>query len=181
MATGAVQSMQTFYSVTTFFNNVCLAHPNIKYFTLGDIYGIDQKKQPQFPYANLLVNNVTIDSGMMNYNVTLFVMDRVNEIVFDSTGGYNELFKDWKGIDNSQDVWNTTLLTINDIISYVYRNPQAYPYNVIGSTLCTPFEQRFDSYMWGWAADMNISVGNPQDMCVISISDIEATGNEATC
>ena len=85
------------------------------------------------------------------------------------------------GIDNAQDVWNTTLLTINDIISYIYRNPQAYPYNIIGSTLCTPFEQRFDSYMWGWAADMNIAVGNPQDMCVIQISDLEATGNEEQC
>jgi hypothetical protein len=181
MATGAVQSMQTFYSVTTFFNNVCLAHPNIKYFTVGDVYAIDQKKQPQFPYANLLVNNVTIDSGLMNYNLTLFVMDRVKNITQNSTGGYNEFYKDWKGVDNSQDVWNTTLLTTNDILSYVYRNPQAYPYNIIGSTLCTPFEQRFDSYMWGWAAEFNMSVGNPQDMCVISISDIEAIGNEATC
>ena len=181
MATGAVQPMQTFYSVTTFFNNVCLAHPNIKYFTIGDVYGIDQKKQPQFPYANLLVNNVTIDSGMMTYNLTLFVMDRVNDIAQNSVGGYNTFYKDWKGIDNSQDVWNTTLLTINDIVSYVYRNPQSYAYNVIGSTLCTPFEQRFDSYMWGWAADFNISVGNPQDMCVIDITDLQATGNEEQC
>jgi hypothetical protein len=35
--------------------------------------------------------------------------------------------------------------------------------------------------MWGWVADFNLAVGNPQDMCVIDISDIEATGNEATC
>lgn len=175
------QPMQTFYSVTTFFNNVCLAHPNIKYFTLGDVYAIDQKKQPQFPYANLLVNNVTIDSGQMVYNLSLFVMDRVNDVQQNSYGHYNEFYKDWKGIDNSQDVWNTTLLTINDIVSYIYRNPQAYAYNIIGSTLCTPFEQRFDSFMWGWVADINMAVGNPQDMCVIDINDSQAQGNETAC
>jgi hypothetical protein len=173
--------MQTYYSFTTFFNNVCLAHPNIKYFTIGDISAIDQKKQPQFPLAHLMVNNVSIDPGAMTYNATLFVMDRANEITINSFGQYNDYFKDWKGIDNSQDVWNTSLSTINDIISYIYRNPQALDYQVVGSVIATPFEQRFDSLLWGFAADMNISVGNVQDMCVIDINNFEAQGGEQAC
>ena len=85
--------MQTYYSVTNFFNNVCTAHPNIKSFTLGDLYTVDMKKQQLFPLAHLIVNNVNIDTGLMTYNVTLMVMDRVADIVDLSEGHYNNLVK----------------------------------------------------------------------------------------
>jgi hypothetical protein len=53
---------------------------------MDDIRTVDTRKQTLFPLANLLVNNVTIDSGLMTYNVTLMVMDRVVEITDQSEG-----------------------------------------------------------------------------------------------
>jgi len=47
--------------------------------------------------------------------------------------------------------------------------------------LCTPFEERFQNLLAGWAVDMNIAVGNPQDMCVINLSTALAAGGDATC
>lgn len=174
--------MQTYYTFTNFFNSVCLAHPSIETFTLMDIQKIDQSKQTIFPLANLIINNVTIDSGLMTYNTTLLVMDRIDENIIQSTGSYNEYIRNYKDVGNTEDVYNSTLLTINDIISYVYRNPQAYQYNMIGSSLVTPFEERFSNLLVGWAADMNISVGNPNNMCVISLDSTLANGgNESTC
>jgi hypothetical protein len=173
--------MQTFYSFTQFFANVCNAHPNITTFDLSDIRTLDTEKQTLFPYANLIVNNVAIDSGVMTYNVTFMVMDRVVEVEDVSVGKFNTIDKDYRGYSNVSDVWNTSLLTINDVVSYIYRNPSAYQYNVIGSSLATPFEERFQNLLAGWAIDMNIAVGNPNDMCVINLSDILAAGNDPTC
>jgi hypothetical protein len=73
------------------------------------------------------------------------------------------------------------LLTINDILSYVYRNPQALDYNITTSALVTPFEERFSNLLAGWAADLNVTVGNVQPMCVIDINDSQATGNQNAC
>jgi hypothetical protein len=173
--------MQTYYSFTQFFANVCNAHPNITTFDMSDIRTIDTEKQTLFPYANLIVNNVAIDSGVMTYNVTLMVMDRVVEVEDVSVGNFNTIDKDYRGYSNVADVWNTSLMTINDITSYIYRNPDAYQYNVVGSSLATPFEERFQNLLAGWAIDMNISVGNENPMCVISLTDNLAAGGDVSC
>jgi len=173
--------MQTFYSFSQFFDNVCSAHPNITTFRMDDIREIDTTKQTLFPLANLIVNNITIDSGLMTYNVTLMVMDRVVEIDYNSTGSFNDLTYDYRMTSNIFDVHNTSLLTINDIISYIYRNPDALDYNVTTSTLVTPFEERFANLVAGMAADINITVGNPQPMCVINLSANQALGGEDAC
>ena len=175
------QPMQTYYSLTNFFNSVSLAHPNITTFTVTDIFKIDQSKQTLFPLANLIVNEVTISSGLMNYNVTYLVMDRVDENIIFSSGSYNDLDRDYKTLGSQPDVYNSTLLTINDVISYIYRNPQAYAYNINGDAILTPFEDRLSNLLVGWAATMNIVVGNPQDMCVINISNTLAQGGNETC
>jgi len=108
--------MQTYYSFTNFFNNVCAVHPNIETFSMDDIRTIDTFKQTLFPLANLMVNNVNIDSGVMTYNVTFMVMDRVADIIPDSVGPVNTKTYDYKGITNIVDVHNSCLLTINDAI-----------------------------------------------------------------
>jgi hypothetical protein len=173
--------MQTYYSFTQFFANVCNAHPNITTFDLTDIRTLDTEKQTFFPYANLIVNNVNIDSGVMTYNVTFMVMDRVVEVEDVSVGKFNEIAKTYRGYSNVIDVHNSTLLTINDVVSYIYRNPDAYQYSVIGSSLCTPFEERFQNLLAGWAIDMNIAVGNPNDMCVINLNNVLAAGGDVSC
>jgi hypothetical protein len=109
------------------------------------------------------------------------VMDKVSDIVPDSYGNYNNLLKNYKDVTNIIDVHNTSLMTLNDIVSYIYRDPQAGELIVNGSSLATPFEERFDDLLAGWAIDMNIAVGNPQDMCAIVISDVLANGGDVVC
>jgi hypothetical protein len=173
--------MQTFYSFTQFFNAVSLAHPNVTTFTIGDIYEIDLAKQTLFPLCHLIPNSVTIGDGIMTYNITLMVMDRVTDVTQDSSGEFNELLKNYKTVSNIHDVWNSTLLTLNDIISYVQRNAQAMEYEILLDSVCTPFQERFDNLLAGWQATININVGNPSDACVIQISDVQAAGGTPGC
>jgi hypothetical protein len=60
--------MQTYYSFTQFFANVCAAHPNITTFTMDDIRTIDTSKQTLFPLANLIVNNASTDLSQLIIN-----------------------------------------------------------------------------------------------------------------
>ena len=152
--------MQTYYSFTNFFNNVCAAHPSIETFSMDDIREIDTFKQTLFPLANLIVNNVNIDSGVMTYNVTFMVMDRVADIIPDSVGRFNTKTYDYKEITNIIDVHNSTLLTINDVVSYIYRNPEALSYNIYGDVVVTPFDDRFDNALAGQSLAFRITVGN---------------------
>jgi hypothetical protein len=138
-------------------------------------------KQTLFPLAHLIVNNTNIDLGVMTYNVTLMVMDRVVDITPDSYGHYNYLLKNYKDVNNLIDVHNTSLSTINDIASYIYRNPDAYSYTITGGSLATPFEERFDNLLAGWAIDMNVSVGNVNPICAINLNSNLANGGDATC
>jgi hypothetical protein len=173
--------MQTYYSFTQFFNNVALAHPNITTFTIGDIYNVDLAKQSLYPLCHLIVNNVTVGEGLMTYNVNLMVMDRVVDVTEDSSGIFNSIVKNYKTITNAQDVLNTSLMTLNDIVSYIQRNAQSMDYNIYVDTVCTPFEERFDNLLTGWQSVLNITVGNPNNACVIQISDVEAIGGTNGC
>jgi len=100
--------MQTIYSFTQFFNSICLAHPNIETFNVSDdMFDADTAKQTLFPLAYMVLNNATINGySAMTYNVNLIVMDRVTDVTQDSTGKFNSITKDYKGITHLLDVWN---------------------------------------------------------------------------
>lgn len=169
----------TFYQFTQFFNSIALAHPNIETFTIGDLDSVDLAKQELYPLCHLVPNNVTIGSQTFNYNVDLLVMDRVVNITENSTGKFNQLTVDYKDITNIHDVWNTSLMTINDIIAYITRNAQADNFIIETDSICTPFQDRFTNAVAGWSCTMNVLVPNDVNACLFAISDLQATGGES--
>jgi hypothetical protein len=175
--------MQTYYSFTQFFNNVCNAHPNIKTFTQGDLSDVNLLKQELFPIAHLIIDTVTLSSGQMTYAGNLLVMDVVRNIqqVADSTGNYNVLVEDYKTNTNIIDVHSSTLSTCNDIYSYIYRNPEALSYNIYGDVVVTPFDDRFDNALAGQAMAFRITVGNDNNICVVDLDVNLADGGQPAC
>lgn len=169
----------TFYQFTSFFNSIATSHPNIKTFTVGDLAEVDLSKQTLFPLCHLVPNNVTITSQTFVYNVDLLVMDRVVNVTQDSTGRFNELEVDYKTVTNVQDVWNTSLLTINDILAYIYRNTQSDNFMIETDSICTPFQDRFSNAVAGWSCTMNVIVPNDVNACLFTISDVQANGGES--
>ena len=165
--------VSSFYNITEFFNRISLAHPNITTFTFGNLDDIDLAKQTQFPLAHLIVNNVEVASGKITYDVSYMVMDKVANITPESTGKNNSLVKDYIGVDNSIDVWNSSLETINNIYSYIQRNPDNLDYDIDGDAVLTPFKDRFDNLLAGWGADFSITVGNENNICVLDPMTLE--------
>ena len=175
--------MQTYYSFTQFFDNVCVAHPNIKTFTHGDLSDVNLLKQELFPIAHLIIDTVTVSSGQMTYAGNLLVMDVVRFIqqVADSTGNYNVTNESYKTNSNIIDVYSSTLSTCNDIYSYIYRNPEALSYNIYGDVVITPFDDRFDNALAGQAMAFRITVGNDNNICVVDLDVNLASGGQPAC
>ncbi len=174
--------MQTLYSFSQFFNSLCLNHPNIETFTLGEIDDIDTAKSSLFPLAHLILNNTTIGrQSVMTYNCTLLVMDLVTDITQDSSGSFNSITKNYKGVTNLLDVLNTSQATLSDIVVYIQNNPSALDYNIETDVTLTPFQQRFDNRLAGFGANLNIQVPYNPSNCLFTLSDIEAAGGIETC
>ena len=176
--------MQTLYSFTQFFNNVCLSHPNIKTFNVSDdIMDVDTAKQTQFPLAYMVINNATIAGySQMIYNVNLLVMDRVQDILETSTGDFNAINKDYKTISNILDVWNTSMMTLGDIVVYIKNNSQPYEFNITTDVIMTPFQERFDNLLAGFSCAMSIEVPfNPSNCLFYNVTDAEANGGTNGC
>jgi hypothetical protein len=175
--------MQTYYSFTQFFDNVCVAHPNIKTFTHGDLSDVNLLKQELFPIAHLIIDTVTVSSGQMTYGCNLLVMDVVRLIqqVADSTGNYNVTNESYKTNSNIIDVYSSTLSTTNDIWSYVFRNPTALSYNIYDDAVITPFDDRFDNALAGMSMVFNVVVGNDNNICVTDLDVNLASGGQPAC
>ena len=174
--------MQTLYSFVQFFNTLCLNHPNIETFTTGDIEDVDTAKTTLFPLCHLIINNTTIGTNpIMTYNCTLIVMDIVTDITENSSGSFNAITKNYKGITNLLDVWNTSQSTLSDIVVYIMNNPTAEEYNIETDVILTPFQQRFDNMLAGFGANLNIQVPYNPNSCLFTLSDIQAAGGIESC
>lgn len=159
--------VSSYYAIGNLFNKVSLLHPNIQSFTMGDISDIDLKKHTQYPLAHLMVNSVTIAEGKMEYDLTYFVLDKPVDIIPESSGSLNNFTYDYLGITNESDIFNTTLESINDVFSYIKRNTDNMDYEILEDAICTPFKDRFDNLVCGFSADLTVSVGNQNNICVI--------------
>ena len=167
----------TFYQLTQFLNNIAINHPNIETFTVGDIDQVDTGKQTIFPLLHMVPNNITISPQMFSYDVDLVFLDRVMEIIPLSDGRYNEIIKNYKTLTNIHDVWNTGLLTLNDIIAYITRNAQADNFMITSDAIVTPFQQQYDNLLGGMVANITIQVPNDVNACLFTITDQEAQGD----
>jgi len=79
-----------------FFDN----DPLVNTTTEGDIFEVDLNKQTIFPLVHLMTNNVTFETNVVRYNLSLIAMD----IVDISKSATTDIYR---GNDNQQDVLNT--------------------------------------------------------------------------
>jgi len=170
----------TFYQLTQFFNSLALDHPNISTFTIGDLADVDTAKQSIYPLLHMVPQNVIMASGIFTYNFDLVMMDRVTDITNLSQGNFNVLLKNYKEVTNVQDVWDSTLLTLNDIISYITRKPLAANFIITDNTVATPFKDNYNNLMAGWTANLSVQTPNDVNMCVFNLDLEQAQGNDSS-
>ena len=103
-----------YYLVTNTLKDQLLKDANVNEVTSGDISQVNLRKQNIFPLAHILVNNVVIGEQTLTFNVSVMAMDIVNE-------SKAETIDIFRGNDNHQDILNTQLSVVNELIQLLSR------------------------------------------------------------
>lgn len=148
-----------FYLLTETIEQQLLADVNVNTVTTGDIYDIDLSKMSIYPLSHIIINNVSVQESVLNFNISVLAMDVVDE----SKKATTDIFR---GNNNEQDVLNTQLQVLNKLIK-VLRKGDLYnnQFQLQGDASCEPFYDRFDSKVAGFTATFDVLVNNNITLC----------------
>lgn len=132
--------------------------PLVTSITTGSLDDIDNYKQTLFPLVHIIVNNMSPESNILRFNVTIMAMDVVDI-------SQNETTDRFRGNDNEQEVLNTTsiiLIRVAELLRHGYLNDKL---EISGNASCEPFTERFENYLAGWAMTLDIILPNEMSIC----------------
>ena len=151
--------MKGFYNLTDKLKDALIAEPFVNTVTFGSLDDVDLNKQTIFPLSHITVNNTTVGSKTLTFNVSILAMD----IVDISKEATTDIFV---GNDNEQDVLNTQLALLTRIINILQRGDlYTELYQVQGDVSCEPFVDRFENKLAGWAATFDVVIQNDMTIC----------------
>jgi hypothetical protein len=151
--------MTGFYNVTKKIKDALAAEPFVNTVSFGSLDDIDLDKQTIFPLSHIIVNNCSVTSNTMTFNISILAMDIVDE-------SKEEVTDIFVGNDNEQDVLNTQLEVINRVVSLLQRGDLYTDlFQVAGAVGCEPFVDRFENKLAGWAASFDVLVQNDMTVC----------------
>jgi len=154
--------MRNLYLVLEKVNDYLKNHPLVNTVTFGDIFDIDLQKQSIFPLAHIIVNDATFQGSSLNtvsFNLSILVMDIVDE----SKGDIRDEADPFYGLDNTQDVLNSTLVVLNGLAQELVKgqlHTDLYQITDASSLTCTPFLDRFENKLAGWNMTVEIQTAN---------------------
>jgi hypothetical protein len=151
--------MKGFYNVTKELKTALAAEPFVNTVTFGSLDDVDLNKQTIFPLSHIIVNNTTVGTKTLTFNISILAMDIVDISKAETT----DIFV---GNDNEQDVLNTQLGLLTRIINILQRGDlYTNLYQVQGDVSCEPFVDRFENKLAGWAATFDVVVQNDMTIC----------------
>lgn len=135
-------------------------NPNVFSVTFGDISEVDLNKTTMFPLSHLTITNVTFERSVVNFTIALLCLDIVdyNKEKYNGDSFY--------GNNNIQDVYNTQLQVVNDIVQSVRRGSLFdSKIQLTGEPSATPFKDRYENELAGWGIEINVSMINDISVC----------------
>ena len=153
------QGVRGFYQITETLKTQLLNDENVNTVTTGDLTEIDLAKQTIFPLSHIVVNNVTIQEQVLQFNITVLSMDVVDQ----SKTATTDIFR---GNNNEQDVLNTQLAVVNKLLG-ILRQGSLYTtkYQLVGDASVDFFYDRFENEMAGVACTFDVFIQNDIDLC----------------
>lgn len=151
--------MRQFYDITTKLKDTLEAHSQVNVVTFGDVYDVDLNKQTIFPLSHIMINQASFEGQVVRMSVSLICMDVVDETKEDLRNQAEPFY----GTSNVQDILNTQLAVINDVVQELRRG-QLYSdlYQLDGNPTCLPFTERFENLLAGWTASFDVLLSNTE-------------------
>ena len=153
------QGVRGFYQITETLKTQLLADENVNTVTTGDITEIDLSKQTIFPLAHIIINNVSIQEQVLQFNITVLSMDIIDK----SKEATTDIFR---GNNNEQDILNTQLAVVNKLIG-ILRQGTLYTtkYQLVSDGSVEFFYDRFENEMAGVACTFDVFIQNDINLC----------------
>jgi hypothetical protein len=138
------------YSIINKIKEALLDEPFVNTVTEGDIFGVDLAKRTIFPLSHIMVNNATHQGNVIQFNITILLMDLLNQ----------------KDDSNKVDVWNTQMELGVRVMDRLNRGDlRDCFWELTGSPSFEPFTERFENDLAGWALTFDVLVRNNMTVC----------------
>ena len=160
--------MITFRNVVGFFETIAEKHLQINSFHSGFMDEVDINKLGATDYVILYAEpgNATINTGVLTYTFTIYVLDMINDEVGDAPN------KERLG---RLDTFSENLSILQDVINEFKQNLYSTSW-VDDEVLLTlpinaePFTARFNNLLTGWSASISLEVNNANNLCIVPIT-----------
>jgi hypothetical protein len=148
-------TVRNFKQVTEIFREISLSQESVKQFQIGELSDLDMQNAEhefvRFPLVFMVPRASQMDRfGKMTLGFSFIVSDIVK--------------------DNDEyltiDTQNNCLMIMQDIMSkFIMTDWATVPLKVETPIRMVPFMERFNNNLSGWAAEINVEVQNPFDLC----------------
>jgi len=160
--------MITFRNVLGFFETIAEKHLEINSFHSGFMDEVDINKLGATDYVILYAEpgNATINTGVLTYTFTIYVLDMINDEVGDAPN---------KQRLGRIDTFSENLSILQDVINEFKQNLYSTSW-VDDEVLLTlpitaePFTARFNNLLTGWSASISLEVNNANNLCIVPIT-----------
>ena len=160
--------MITFRNVVGFLETIADKHFEINSFHSGGMSEVDINKLGATDYVILYAEpgNASIDTGVLTYTFTIYVLDMINDEVGDAPN------KERLG---RLDTFSENLSILQDVINEFKQNLNVKSWVDDQVVLQTPinaepFTARFNNLLTGWSASISIDVNNANNLCIVPIT-----------
>lgn len=156
--------MIAYYEITKEIRDFLQSDKEINTVRIGNFFDLDLNKAEIYAIGGIEADNPEFIEGMVRFNVTLIVMDLVDE----RKKNRDELPADeqWKGQDNKQDVHNQLLAVLERFDKKLKDGSWADDgWELIGTPTITKFEERGDNMLAGWTGVYVIDIPNTVQSC----------------
>jgi hypothetical protein len=160
--------MITFRNVVGFFETIAEKHLQINSFHSGFMDEVDINKLGATDYVILYAEpgNASIDTGVLTYTFTIYVLDMINDEVGDAPN------KERLG---RLDTFSENLSILQDVINEFKQNLNVKSWVDNQVVLQTPinaepFTARFNNLLTGWSASISIDVNNANNLCIVPVT-----------
>jgi hypothetical protein len=156
-----------YYNMMNYFKTIMNNHPSIGSVTQGPISEVDDREYPIYPMGNVQIVDATLGNNYTDYTVQLIIADKQKNKNNESEGATNKQTIPFYGVDDVVDIHANTFSIVNDLTSYTQRNVEALEVN--DDIECTPFMDRFNNGLAGWAATFVVRAHNDKNRCLFEL------------
>jgi len=153
--------MKSYIQIVNTLQAIADKHLILQHFHAGPLDEVDIGKldQLQYPFLYCEILGVSIDNGILTYDLELLVADMIKPDLMDRNQVYSDTLQI---LHDVLDMFIQSLANSNTTVDDDYK--AELPLS------CTPFTVRFDNELTGWSGSLSLEVSNANNLCIAPYS-----------